>query len=816
MSQETGVEHTKGSIKEYFDIENHIVSTRSADLYSAIDKSRKCDISLWLLRHPLASNSSAVNRFLRRMQMIDSMQPPLTAMTGYGVDNQGTAFAVFSALDGFPINSGNVEPIEAERRFIACVNFIAALHQAGIICGDLCGASFWLKRSGDIEYVGVMGSFDAEATATAMLPPVDTMHFMAPEQRAGAGLEQASDVFALGALGYQLLCKRYPFDAQAVLSAPSSNPVITKPSAIVSAPPVWADEVLMKCLSPNPADRYPSATALLNEIKLIRERALDALSTPARRDSPRSGFLSEGNKLETLAHLRDNLPGEPQPPAPPRPAANAKRRITLVGVTVILIIAGIMGWAYVRKESPLKEENSKLKTGLEPHLFVTSKDLRRAIDGLLEPNSSFNEKKQFIDSIANSNDPVAQDVLLKVATDQDSEALRKVSETAIIDRAKRLGMLRGAEQVKLWLDSLAPQAALPSNYKAMLQSLDNTLPLDARNAALRQAYATNPKVVLRIASGLALDAEDTNQFQEIMSQLVGDALLLDDAEKHSVLALILSSPDLSQLFGDDVIQKRDAIPDKDVLWILDMLSARDDVNVRAVANLAMARGLLPKSREKFLSLVRDRNNLPGDVLRALVHAASGVLVKEDVAAIGRWYDVAVEEVLLSICADDTNPDIAVEAFDTIASKSLQIEPSASLVEWIRDSYWEKRKDFVRIVGMLSHVENYSKEELEKELGVFDKYAKDKHLIEILVGAGNPAITKFIVIKYKDLIGIGRLLLLLNDPNKEVRMIAITSLKDYNDVGALRIIIDAYEREKDPEVKKLYEESFWVIRQRMGG
>ncbi len=604
--------HTKGSVKDYFEIENHLASTRSADLYNAIDKSRKSDVSLWLLRHPIALNSPMVDRFLKRMHVIDSLQP-LTSMAGYGVDNQGTPFAVFNALDGFPITTGNIEVVEAERRFIACASAIASLHQVGIICGDLSGCSFWLKRGGDVEFVGVMGSFDAEATATATMPALETLAYMAPEQRTGQGTERASDIFALGVLGYQLLCKKFPFPNEQVELGGKLNPAaVEKPSKLISSPPVWADEVLLKSLSLNPEDRYNSAAALLDEIKRIRERALDAQNAPARREGVRTGALSAQTEGGGVAIAESRVPATPKASR----SQPSNRRSLILIATVFLMIAGIIGWGYLKNELPSQDENSRLKAGLEPHRFVTSKDLRRAIDGLLEPSASFAEKKQFIDEIANSNDPVAQDVLLKVATDQNSEALRKLSETAIIDRAKRLGMLRGSEQVKIWLDSLPPQGPVPSNYKSILQALDNTLPQDARNSALRQAYAVNPKVALRIASGLALDSEDLKQFQELISQLVGDALLLDDADQYSVLALILASPDLAQVFGDDIVQRRDELPDKDVLWILSTLASRDDVNVRALANLAVARGLVPKSREKFLNLVRDRSNLPGDVLQS--------------------------------------------------------------------------------------------------------------------------------------------------------------------------------------------------------
>jgi hypothetical protein len=83
-------------------------------------------------------------------------------------------------------------------------------------------------------------------------------------------------------------------------------------------------------------------------------------------------------------------------------------------------------------------------------------------------------------------------------------------------------------------------------------------------------------------------------------------------------------------------------------------------------------------------------------------------------------------------------------------------------------------------------------------------------------AKNPRISQIIVQRYAGSLGLGGLINLLSDSAKEIRIAAIKSLKDYNDIGALKIIIDRYERERDPAVREAYRENFWVIKEREGG
>lgn len=347
----------------------------------------------------------------------------------------------------------------------------------------------------------------------------------------------------------------------------------------------------------------------------------------------------------------------------------------------------------------------------------------------------------------------------------------------------------------------------------MLKAIDKSLPEEARFASLRQAYASHPRVALRLAVALALDLNALGAFQPVIAQLVGDSLRLKDVDKFSTLSLVLAHPDLALVFGEDVIQKKELIPDEDIIWLLKQLASRNDINVRPIANIAVERKVLSPLRTVFLETIRDRGDLPPDILTALIRAAAGVLRSEDVGAFGRWYDISAESILLAVCALEEDPSVALEAFDTLAGKSLTVEPSASLVQWVRKSYWDDRGSFARVVGMLGNLKLLSDEEVVSAFESFDKAVRDSDLLDILLETNHPLIVKYVVDRYSELLGLGTLLNLLSNREPGIRIAAVRALKNFNDIGALKIILDHYENEKDESVRQVYKETFWVIRQR---
>lgn len=816
--------YSNSGLSNRFTIESHLLSTRSADASKAIDRERGVGVCLWTLRHPLPHNSDAVQRFMSRMVKMRDLEPAVAAIDTFGIDPSGIAFAVMPTLDGAVVDSGNLEAAEAERRFISALRLIEQLHGVGLVCGDLCSSSFLVGRGGEVRFIGVMGSFDSEAAATAMLPPMETLNFIAPEQRAGGGLEPASDVFALGVLGYRLLTGAYPYPAGSAMFTGEFNQDQIKPiSAFNPSAPVWAEEVIMHCLRESPNTRYANAGEAMRAIFDIRrqleagERSLahtqgnaDARNVRSRR--PTRGSLRPQKALEPRrSEPRNSSVGQREQAAAP----NRSRRVLAI-VLGLLLVASLTA-VFLMVRAPRHADISR-DPALDPLIPITrDTNIGNTVPQISQANRGVGGadqeklRSQF-DALSKSNDPAAHEALVRLAKRATVRDARDLAESALLDRARRLGLQRTAEQVRQWLRTVKDET-LPAAYEPVLRSLDSTLPLEARSKTLTQAYASNPKLALRLAASLALDSEDSEVYRPLLSQLMLDQTRNSELSGKSIYTLILSEPDLALIYEDDVLKQKDKIPEKDTLTVLKLFAERSDQAARAIANLAIERNLLSPLRKSLLLLVRDRTDLPVEIQSSIIHAAAGVITPNDVANLGRWYDPQSEKVLLAIMAESTDKAMLTEAFDTLAGKTPRTEPSATILGWVRQKQWDSRADFAQVVGILGNLDVLGEEALKGSEAVFDKAAKDRSFVDLLLHSPDPRLVRLAIDRYRDQLGIGGLVNLLDNGDPEVRMTAVRSLKDVNEIAVLKIILDKYDAEKDPSVRKAYQESFWMIKGR---
>ena len=175
------------------------------------------------------------------------------------------------------------DPHAAGRLVVVLARAIHHANSKGFIHCDLKPANVLMDRDGvpQITDFGLARLASQDSRLTASGAVMGTPSYMAPEQASGRRDEigPATDVYGLGAIFYELLTGRPPFHMptmmETVLQALYNE--ATPPRQIRPEIPVELEAVCLKCLEKAPADRYPSADALADDlVRCLQGETIDA------------------------------------------------------------------------------------------------------------------------------------------------------------------------------------------------------------------------------------------------------------------------------------------------------------------------------------------------------------------------------------------------------------------------------------------------------------------------------------------------------------------------------------------------------------
>ena len=262
--------------------------------------------ALKLLKRGLDSDA-ILARFRAERQILARLEHPAIArLLDGGVTPEGRPFYVMELVRGRPITEaadalGLDLRARLEKMVVAC-EAVEIAHRALVVHRDLKPANLLLTDAGepkllDFGIAKLLADDGAQATLTRLDERILTPAYAAPEQIVGGAITTATDVYALGVVLYELLTGELPHarstGSAAALAAEVERETIERPSALLARREDSAsrqrglrlkgdlDAVVLRALAREPERRYPSASALAEDLR----RHLDGRPVAARPDS---------------------------------------------------------------------------------------------------------------------------------------------------------------------------------------------------------------------------------------------------------------------------------------------------------------------------------------------------------------------------------------------------------------------------------------------------------------------------------------------------------------------------------------------------
>ena len=292
-----------------YELLRHIARGGMADVYLARDGLLNREVALKVLFPEFANDPSFVERFRREAQAAANLNHPnIVGIYDWGQE-RGTYYIVMEHVSGRSMSdvlrsTGPLSPDRAAEIAFDVAGALTVAHAAGLVHRDVKLGNILVSDGGDVKVAdfgiatALHGGTDAGLTQHGSV--MGTATYFSPEQAQGKAVDGRSDLYSLGVVLYEMLAGIPPFQAETPVAVAYKH-VQEKPQGLRERGVNVAqslEAITMKLLAKSPANRYPAADDLGND---LRRYLAGAHKIPGKAAAAAAGVAAAGGATAATA-----------------------------------------------------------------------------------------------------------------------------------------------------------------------------------------------------------------------------------------------------------------------------------------------------------------------------------------------------------------------------------------------------------------------------------------------------------------------------------------------------------------------------------
>jgi eukaryotic-like serine/threonine-protein kinase len=266
-------------VADRYELDELVGTGGMSSVYRAHDSLLERNVAIKVLHEHVGRDAEQVERFRREARAVAQLSHPNIVTVIDRGERDGREYIVFEYVEGENLKQLVLRgPLTVRRALDIAIEIARGLefaHRQGLIHRDVKPQNVLLPSGGEAKVTdfGIARELDVHGlTQTGSV--LGTSHYIAPEQARGGAVDERTDVYALGAVLYELLTGRVPFDGDNFVSVALKHVHEEVPSAHELRPEVSPrlDAAVQRAMAKDPAERFASMADFELELEACRDQ----------------------------------------------------------------------------------------------------------------------------------------------------------------------------------------------------------------------------------------------------------------------------------------------------------------------------------------------------------------------------------------------------------------------------------------------------------------------------------------------------------------------------------------------------------------